>query len=183
MACRDPEKMKGAFPMEFTIRPVCPEDAADLNAMRRMPGVFENILGLPSERVQKSEDFLRSMGPDQHEFAAVVQRGGKVEVVGSAGLNVAANPRMRHSATFGIMVHRDFQNQGVGTAMTRAVLDLADNWLMLLRVELGVYADNERAIHLYRKFGFEEEGKRRMAVVRNGKYVDELIMARIHRPT
>lgn len=165
--------------MEFTIRPVLIEDAAGLNAMRRMPGVFENLLGLPSERLQKSEDYLKKMGPNEHEFAAVLQRGGKEQVIGCAGLKVAANPRMRHSANFGIMVHRDFQNQGVGTALLRTVLDLADNWLMLVRVELGVYTDNERAIHLYQKFGFETEGRKRKVAIRSGEYIDEFVMARI----
>ena len=48
-----------------------------------------------------------------------------------------------------------------------------------MRVELEVYADNERAIHLYEKLGFEQEGLLRMTTVRNGRYVDEYKMARI----
>lgn len=73
-----------------------------------------------------------------------------------AGLTVFANPRLRHSADIGIMVHKDYQNMGVGSALMERLLDLADNWLMLVRVELTVFADNERAIHLYEKFGFEK---------------------------
>ncbi|MEG0754433.1 MAG: GNAT family N-acetyltransferase, partial [Angelakisella sp.] len=80
----------------------------------------------------------------------------------------------------GIMVHKDYQNAGVGTALMKALLDVADNWLMLVRVELTVFADNERAIHLYEKLGFEKEGLRRMAAIRNGEYADEFAMARIH---
>jgi putative acetyltransferase len=41
------------------------------------------------------------------------------------------------------------------------ILDLADNWLMLVRIELDVIEDNERAIHLYRSFGFEVEGRKK----------------------
>ena len=77
------------------------------------------------------------------------------------------------------MVHRDFQNQGIGRAMLEKVLDLADNWLMLVRLELTVFADNERAVHLYESLGFEREGIRRKAAVRNGVYMDEIAMARI----
>ncbi len=61
------------------------------------------------------------------------------------------NPRLYHSANFGIMVHRDYQNDGVGTGLMKAVLDLADNWLMLVRIELTVFCENERAIHLFMK--------------------------------
>ena len=61
----------------------------------------------------------------------------------------------------------------------KTVLDLADNWLMLVRLELTVFADNERAVHLYESLGFEREGIRRKAAVRNGVYMDEIAMARI----
>lgn len=165
--------------MEFSIRPVKTEDAEQINEMRRMPGVFETMLGIPSERVKRSETFLANLDENSHEFVAAVRTAGGEKVVGMAGLTVSASPRLRHSAGFGIMVHRDYQDQGVGTALMKAVLDLADNWLMLVRVELGVYADNERAIHLYKKMGFEVEGTRRKAAIRGGTYADELIMARL----
>ncbi|MDZ7543846.1 GNAT family N-acetyltransferase, partial [Clostridium perfringens] len=74
----------------------------------------------------------------------------------------------------------DYQNMGVGTALMEALLDVADNWLMLIRVELTVFEDNKRAIHLYEKFGFEKEGLKRLASIRNGKYENEYLMARIN---
>ena len=100
-------------------------------------------------------------------------------MIGSISLKVNANPRTRHAAGIGLMVRRDFQNQGIGRAMLEKVLDLADNWLMLVRLELTVFADNERAVHLYESLGFEREGIRRKAAVRNGVYMDEIAMARI----
>ncbi len=51
----------------------------------------------------------------------------------------------------------------------------------LRRVELTVYADNQAAIGLYRKFGFETEGQLRDYAVRDGGYVDVLSMARLRR--
>ena len=165
--------------MDYIIRPMELGDTAGFNALRRMPGVFENTLGLPSERVQHSIDGFQRFGPDDHIFVAVLEDG---TVIGSAGLQVCANPRMRHVGTLGMLVHTDFQNQGVGTALMKAALELADNWLMLVRVELEVFADNERAIHLYEKFGFEKEGLLRMSVVRDGQYRDNYKMARIRVP-
>lgn len=165
---------------DFIIRPVRKEDAEGINEMRRMPEVFYNMLAMPSERIQKTEDFIAGLGPDSHQFAAVIpEESGREKVIGMVGLTVSASPRLRHSAGLGIMVHRDYQNQGVGAALMKTVLDLADNWLMLVRVELGVYADNEQAIHLYKKMGFEIEGTKRKAAIRNGAYVDELVMGRI----
>ncbi len=51
-------------------------------------------------------------------------------------------PRRRHVGEIGMAVRDDLQGRGVGTALMRAALDLADNWLDLARVELTVYTDN-----------------------------------------
>ena len=166
--------------MEYTIRPIEPRDAEGFSALRRTPGVFENMLGIPSERTQRNIDGIRSLGPDDHNFVAVTGDGdGSERVIGMAKLKVFANPRMRHVGQLALMVHPDMQGMGVGSALMAALLDLADNWLMLVRLELEVFTDNERAIRLYEKLGFEREGLKRMSAVRGGRYVDEYVMARI----
>ncbi|EGH17741.1 acetyltransferase, partial [Pseudomonas savastanoi pv. glycinea str. race 4] len=60
-----------------------------------------------------------------------------------------------------------------------AALDIADNWMNMHRVELTVFADNEAAQGLYRKYGFEQEGRLRNYAVRDGVFVDALSMARL----
>jgi putative acetyltransferase len=82
-------------------------------------------------------------------------------------------------AGVGMTVHDNFQGQGVGTALLAAILDLADNWLGLRRIELHVYTDNAPAIHLYQKFGFEIEGTARHYAFRAGEYADAYAMARL----
>ena len=166
--------------MQYIIRPVRFEDADGINQLRRMPGVFENILGKPSERLVQSEAFIASMDQFEHSMVAVsTDTPGQETVLGVCGLSVLRNPRCRHVGSLGMMVHKDYQGQGIGAALLQSVLDLADNWLMLLRVELEVFADNSRAIGLYERFGFEREGLRRMGAARNGVYVDEVYMARL----
>lgn len=166
--------------MEYYIRPVKPEDAAGISALRRMPGVFENMLGIPSEREAYTAAQITALDyANQHVFVAALPADGGEIIIGHAVLAVFSSPRTRHSGGVGIMVHRDYQGQGVGTRLLETLLDMADNWLMLVRVELGVYTDNERAIRLYEKMGFEREGVKRMAAIRGGQYQDELMMARI----
>ncbi len=164
--------------MNYTIRPIGPEDAEGAAALRRMPGVFENTLGLPSYRTADSEAFIAGLGPDDHNFVAVLDDG---TVIGCAGLTVCSNPRMRHAGSVGLYVHTDYQNKGVGTALMETLLDLADNWLGLTRVELTVWADNQAALALYRKAGFVEEGVARDYGLRHGVLVDALYMARVRR--
>lgn len=165
--------------MNYTIRPAGPEDAAGITALRRMPGVFEQAASLPSDRSRRMEELLRQPGQNRHFLVAVSPDN---TVLGLVMLTVESNPRRRHSGGLGIMVRTDCQGQGIGTALLEAVLDLADNWLMLRRVELEVYADNQRAVRLYEKFGFEAEGRKREAAVKNGAYVDLLVMARLRTP-
>jgi putative acetyltransferase len=171
----------GGIKVEFYIRPINVGDGKGLNELRRMPGVFENILSIPSERIKRNEDFIDSMDDNHHQFVAVSKFQSSEEIIiGAAGLVVNANHRTRHSGSIGIMIHKDYQNKGVGTALMAALIDVADNWLMLVRIELSVFEDNERAIHLYEKFGFEKEGIKRLSGIRNGKYENEYLMARIN---
>lgn len=75
-------------------------------------------------------------------------------------------------------VRDDWQGKGVGSALLKAAIDLADNWLNLTRLELEVFTDNEAAVQLYMKFDFEVKGLLREYGFRNGKYVDVYAMAR-----
>ena len=99
-------------------------------------------------------------------------------VVGLAGLEVSKPARQRHVGTLGIMVHREYQGRGIGRSLLSALLDIADRWLMLKRVQLTVFTDNQRAIGLYKSLGFVVEGTERFAAIRDGRYADEYLMAR-----
>ena len=140
--------------MLYSIRPVRPQDAPGINAIRSMRGTMEDVLGMPSNRDEQAERFLTSLGSDDHYFvAAAVLEDGTEQVIGSVNLHVESG-RMRHCGGIGLMVHPDFQGRGIGRALLDAALDIADNWLMLKRVELTVFTDNARAVALYQSLGF-----------------------------
>jgi L-phenylalanine/L-methionine N-acetyltransferase len=164
--------------MNLEIRPIRIEDAEAINQMRRMDGVRENTLGIISEKITRNQNFISSLGDTEHMLVAEVEEGRLKKVVGVIGMNVYKNPRLSHSASIGIMVHSDYQGKGIGRELFNKAIDLADNWLMLVRLELSVFIDNERAINLYKSLGFEIEGIKRYAAIRNGKYEDEYIMGR-----
>jgi putative acetyltransferase len=156
------------------IRPIRIEDAEDMNRMRVMPGVMENILGMPSERVGDAEKFIRDLSPNDHVLVAEVEG----TVVGIAGLHVSPRARERHTAWLGINVHTAHQREGIGKSLMSAILDIADNWLKLKRVELSVFTENEPAIALYKKMGFVVEGTKKYSAVRNEVHIDEYLMGR-----
>ena len=65
------------------------------------------------------------------------------------------------------------------TALLAALIDAADNWHAIKRLEHAVFTDNTRAIRLYESFGFEAEGVQRAFAFRAGHCVDALGMARV----
>ena len=87
--------------------------------------------------------------------------------------------RRAHVAAVGMAVHDGHHGKGVGSALMKAALDLADNWLQYTRLELTVYTDNAAALALYKKFGFEIEGTHRQFAFRNGAHIDSYSMARL----
>lgn len=106
------------------------------------------------------------------------------EIVGNAGLHSAGkSPRRAHVMHLGMTVREEWQGKGVGTALMQALTSLADGWLNVFRIELTVYTDNERALALYRKFGFVVEGTHKAYALRGGRYVDSHSMARVKPKT
>ncbi|HWG92374.1 MAG TPA: GNAT family protein [Candidatus Thermoplasmatota archaeon] len=157
-----------------TLRPVRLEDTPAINELRRLPGVREFTLALPSERLSHNRRFIENAGPDDHLLVAEAEG----RVVGLVGLHVGQGKK-RHTGTLGIMVHDAFTGKGVGTALLKAILALADEDLGLYRVDLEVAAPNARAIKLYERLGFEVEGRKRGAVLHRGEPADILIMGRL----
>jgi len=103
------------------------------------------------------------------------------QVIGNCSLEQHARVRRAHTGSIGMAVAHDWQGQGVGTRLLAAVLDVADNWMSLLRVELTVFADNKPALALYQRHGFEVEGQLRDYAMRDGRLTDVYSMARLHR--
>jgi putative acetyltransferase len=89
------------------------------------------------------------------------------------------SPRRRHVGHIGLAVHDAWQSKGVGTALMKALIDLADKWLNLSRLELTVFTDNAPAVKLYKKLGFVVEGTHKKYAFRDGEYVDCYAMARV----
>ncbi len=136
--------------------------------------VPRNTLSIPYGSVASARERLAARSPSF--LSLVAELDGRV--VGQVGLELMRG-RRRHLGVVGIMVHDDFTGRGIATALMIRMLDLADNWLNLRRLELQVYTDNEPAIALYKKFGFEIEGTLRDVAFGEGRYLDTFYMARI----
>ena len=160
----------------LVLRPARPGDAEALAAMMGAPGFRHGTAQLPfvpPDRVRR-----RLETDDVNETRIVAMLDGSI--VGNATLTRLIG-RRAHVGQVGLGVADGWTGRRIGTALMEAMVDVADSWLGLRRMELEVLADNEHALALYRRFGFEPEGVRRDALFRGGAYADVLAMARLRR--
>ena len=83
----------------------------------------------------------------------------------------------RHMTALGVYVAKPWRDQGIGRALMARCVAWAQASPVVERVELEVYAQNARAIHLYEQFGFVHEGCKRRLYYQHGSPIDMLIMA------
>ncbi|MEH7401961.1 GNAT family N-acetyltransferase [Gottfriedia acidiceleris] len=159
--------------MEVLIRPVEINDAKALHRICTQENVFPYMIFLPSMRVDMMENRIRNLQANEFEFVAECNG----DVVGLVGL-VKRTGHRSHVGDLFIATDGNHHNKGIGKALLTKVLDLADHWLMLERVELGVLETNPKAQALYEKFGFKVEGVKKGNIKANGRFVDEIMMCR-----
>jgi putative acetyltransferase len=164
------------------VRKACVEDAESFARTMADPGVYPQLLQLPyADAALWRQRLAEILAPGRGDHLLVVTEGADGPLLGAAGLHAAGqSPRRRHAMGLGIHVLPAWHGRGVGSLLMQSLCDLADRWLGLLRLELQVYADNEPAQRLYRRFGFEEEGVHRAFALRDGRFVDALAMARLN---
>ena len=143
-------------------------EAVDRVARERRYLAFLEALPL-----EKSEAFVReNVAKGNPHVVALI--GGKV--VGWCDICPIDRPVYAHGGVLGMGIVEEHRGKGIGEALMRAALAQARS-RGLARVELTVRADNVRAIALYRKIGFVDEGVKRKAICVDGGYIDVACMA------
>ncbi len=160
------------------VRRATPDDAEAIQRIYEAPQALWGTLQIPYTSVEQRRKRLMEVDNTAYPLVAVVEG----EIVGQLTLHArGGSPRVRHTAGLGMAVRDDWHGRGVGTALMVACINLADNWLNIRRLQLEVYVDNEPAIRLYKRFGFEIEGRFVDFAYRDGEYIDAYAMARLRR--
>lgn len=92
--------------------------------------------------------------------------------------NLSANQRKKimHVASLGVSVLKEYWGIGIGKQLMKMLIYHAHETKTIKVIRLDVRADNEKAIHLYKKLGFKEIGYFKKAFVIQGEYFDEIMM-------
>ncbi len=114
----------------------------------------------PDENTLTPEDeaeFLKKQTESKRDIELVAEIDGRI--AGCAGIDCLGDKaKLRHRASFGISLAREYWGLGIGLALTKACIACAKE-AGYEQLELEVVADNSTAFSLYQKVGFVEYGR------------------------
>ena len=147
--------------VELLVRNAVASDARALrDIMQRTHVETDYLLSYPDEQSADDEQEARSLVETErsnNEVELVTIVDGRI--VGSAGIAAAGSRRkVAHRARFGISILKEYWGMGIGRMLMESCIDCARR-AGYTQLELEVVADNERAVSLYRRSGFEEYGR------------------------
>ena len=165
----------------LTVRSLCADDAEALNAFRLATYRETHFMARYPEEGAKLETLQKGLaGSEASALNVEVGAFAGEKLVGEFGVaQVRPHIKYRHRAIMGISVRKEYWGCGLGSYLMQLAIDQtrANGFEQL---ELGVYSDNSRAIHLYEKVGFERYGiQPRAFKLKDGTYRDEIIMVKM----
>ncbi|MFD3449278.1 GNAT family N-acetyltransferase [Microbacteriaceae bacterium 4G12] len=150
------------------------------------------ILSIKQEIISSTSFFISSPKETPQDIEKEAQRireseenGGLVlvaemdnTVVGFLSFSRNARERLKHTGSFGMGIKQDYCGNSIGSNMLHYLLDWAKTQEGLEKICLGVLSHNERAIYVYKKLGFREEGRQvKQVKFEDGSYADDVLMA------
>jgi RimJ/RimL family protein N-acetyltransferase len=161
----------------WTLRPARPTDAGALSRLFAAVRAEGRWLVTPQSALSEPSEafFIGEMIRAGDGLVLVAEADG--DVVGNVLVSLDRNVASAHIGTLSICVADGWRDVGIGSALVRSAVDWARQ-RGLLKVALGVFPDNERAIAVYERAAFVREGLRRRQYRGPGNtFRDELLMA------
>lgn len=163
---------------ELLIRPAEEDDAERLVAYMNLVGGESDFLTYGKNEcrltVEGERQFLQDLKTNPANFFLVGFIGE--ELACSANLAAESKERIRHNCELGITVRKKYWHLGAAGALLTELIRFARENETLRAIHLDVYANNERAIRLYEKFGFQSVGRIKNYFRVGEKYFDDLVM-------
>jgi len=117
--------------------------------------------------LEQELEWIASLKRNPSELLLIAETDGKV--IGNIDFQVGKRTRLAHSGELGLAVSKEWRSLGVGAVLMDVLMRWAKDNPAIEKVNLRVLNTNERAIRLYRKFGFQVNGR----MPREIKYADE----------
>lgn len=156
----------------------CVEDAEKLlNYIIKSCGETDFLLRYPEEwntTVEQEEAWVNRLRSSPNTLGITCYIDD--EVAGNCEINFKSGMKTSHRADISISILKDYWNLGIGSAMFEQLMIAAQNRGTEI-MELEFIEGNERAKHLYEKFGFRVVSEKPNAVkLKNGTYLSTIYM-------
>jgi RimJ/RimL family protein N-acetyltransferase len=167
------------------IRTATENDSTELlSCMKRIIEDGEGVILLPDEfrrTEERQREWITQYRSDPHSIILLAEVAGRI--VGSLDFSAAKRKRFSHTGDFAMTLAPEFRGMGLGLFLLNSLVAWARTKPDIEKINLLVRSSNERAIALYKKFGFVEEGRKRREVkLSDGTYEDNILMALFLRP-
>ena len=157
------------------IAPLTSADAGELAAFARRRGVVRFGDHLETDPVDAFSAWIGA--PDPHARITLAAREGGA-LVAAARLSMSGRRRKLHVGRIALLADWT-DGDGAIDALLEALVDAADRWLALTRLELVVPAGHARVDGVLAARGFEVEVTSEGSVRRDGALADEVTVARV----
>ncbi len=142
------------------IRKAVASDAESILKYCKEVGAESDNLTFGAEGVsitlEEERQYLKNISHSNKHLYLVAVNGD--EIVGLAVFSSFPKARLAHRAKISLSVRRPLWGNRIGTRLLETMLDFARNTAGTEILSLEVRSDNERAIALYKQFGFEKVG-------------------------
>lgn len=146
--------------MKFLLREAQPNDSKQIIEHTKICGSETDNMSYGPEglqiSVEEEERFLEKLLNSNNQIMLVAEVNGVI--VGTANYSTSNVKRLSHRGSIGLCVQKKFWNQGIATSLLEYLIRFGREEAKAKIISLGVRSDNEPAIHLYKKFGFEKIG-------------------------
>ena len=153
-------------------------DLDDLYAFAKNPNVGPQAGWRQHQSREESRQILSRMVTAPDQFAIMLKSTMKVIGIISAGIDTSR--RNLAAKTIGCALNEAYWNQGLGQILLEEGIEWAHSTGVLRKLVLNVQVRNKRAVHLYKKLGFEIEGcQARGACSAEGEFLDVYLMGKL----
>ena len=129
------------------------------------------------QTVEGQHQWIQQKQENPNELLIVAEVEG--DVVGWLVFQTEGRFKTRHTGKFGVMLREQARGKGLGTELVKYLIDWAQQHPEIEKISLFTFATNTRAIALYEKLGFIEEGRKTKEYkLADGTYIDDVIMSR-----
>jgi RimJ/RimL family protein N-acetyltransferase len=167
------------LPLQLDQAPLFHRWFCDPEVIRYSLSVFQEL----TTEAQVTQWLARTL-QDPTSLTLGIYLADSLTLIGYAG--IANLSRVNQAGEYFLLIgEKRYWGQGIGTAVTQQVVTRGFRDLGLHRIMLTVSVPNQAGVKVYRKAGFQLEGRLRQACYRNHAFHDKLVMSvlRLDWPT